>query len=84
MDDYGVKNKVAFDIAYSGHKNEQENISFVREMSIKQEAAETSEVVEMCQRPLLSTPVPRLKKGNANDQKREKQSASAKFLLKLQ
>ena len=53
-------------------------------MSIKQEAAETSEVVEMCQRSLLSTPVPRLKKGNANDQKREKERASAKFLLKLQ
>ena len=32
-----MKNKAAFDIAYSGYKNEQENIRFVREIPIKQE-----------------------------------------------
>ena len=37
MDDYGMKNKAAFNIAYSGYKNEQENIRFVREIPIKQE-----------------------------------------------
>ena len=85
VDDYGVKSKVAFDIAYVGYKNEQENIHFIREMPIKQEATETSEVVEMCQpqSPPLSTPTLEAEKRNANHQKREKRSANVKLLLKL-
>ena len=41
-DDYGVKSKVAFDIAYAGYKNKQENIHFICEMPIKQEVLKTS------------------------------------------
>ena len=76
---------MAFDIAYVGYKNEQENIHFIREMPIKQEATETSEVVEMCQpqSPPLSTPTLEAEKRNANHQKREKRSANVKLLLKL-
>ena len=48
VDDYGVKIKVAFDIAYRSYKNKQEKIHFIREMLIKQEVLETSEVVESC------------------------------------
>ena len=80
VDDYGVKSKVAFDIAYVGYKNEQENIHFIREMPIKQEATETSEVVEMCP---FSTPTLEAEKRNVNHQKREKRSANVKLLLKL-
>ena len=54
-------------------------------MPIKQEATETSEVVEMCQpqSPPLSTPTLEAEKRNANHQKREKRSANVKLLLKL-
>ena len=37
VDDYDVKSKLAFDIAYGGYKNQQENIYFNCEMLIKDE-----------------------------------------------
>ena len=58
VDDYGVKSKVAFEIAYGNYKNEKENMLFVCEMPIIQEVLEASEVVETCQPPLLSTSAP--------------------------
>ena len=59
---------------------------FIREMPmIKQEVVEASEVVEMCQpQPLLSTPALESVKKECNRQKRQKQSANVKLLLKLQ
>ena len=87
VDDYGVKIKVAFDIAYRSYKNKQEKIHFIREMLIKQEVLETSEVVDSCHqllRHLLLLLRVKKKKKNANHHKREKQSASVKLLLKLQ
>ena len=35
VDDYSVRSKLAFDVAYGGYKNQQENIHFIREMPIK-------------------------------------------------
>ena len=58
VDDYGVKSKVAFEIAYGNYKNEKENMRFVSEMPIMQEVLEASEVVETCQPPSLSTSAP--------------------------
>ena len=59
---------------------------FIPEMPmIKQEVVEASEVVETCQlQPLLSTPALESVKKECNHQKREKQSANVKLLLKLQ
>ena len=52
---------------------------------IKQEVVEASEVVETCQpQPLLSTPALESVKKECNRQKRQKQSANVKLLLKLQ
>ena len=77
-----MKSKVAFDIAYGSYKNEQENKHFVREMPIKQDVVETSEMAKTYQlHPLL---LPRLKKRNENCQKREKQSVTLKLLIQLQ
>ena len=45
VDDYSVRSKLAFDVTYGGYKNQQENIHFIREMPIKQDVVETSEVV---------------------------------------
>ena len=73
-----MKSKVAFDIAYRGCKNKQENIHFIREMSIKQEVQETSKVVETCQPqpPPLSTPAPKAeKKKRMQTTKKEKSKA---------
>ena len=67
-----MKSKVAFDIAYGSYKNEQENKHFVREMPIKQDVVETSEMAETYQlHPLL---LPRLKKG-MKTAKKEKSKA---------
>ena len=41
-----MESKVAFDIAYVGYKNEQENIHIIHKRPIKQDVAETREVVE--------------------------------------
>ena len=72
-----MKSKVAFDIAYRGCKNKQENINFIREMSIKQEVQETSKVVETCQpqSPPLSTPAPKAEKKRMQTTKKEKSKA---------
>ena len=81
-----MKSKVDFDIAYGGYKNEQENIHSIREIAIKQEVVETSEVAEMCQpQPLpLSTPTLETEKMECKPSKREKESTNMKLLLKLQ
>ena len=72
-----MKSKVAFDIAYRGCKNKQENINFIREMSIKQEVQETSKVVETCQPQSLplSTPAPKAEKKRMQTTKKEKSKA---------
>ena len=62
LDDYGVKSKVAFETAYGDYKNEKENMLFVCEMPIIEEVLETSEVVETCQPPPLSTSAPEVDK----------------------
>ena len=41
-----MESKVAFHIAYVGYKNEQENIHVIHKRPIKQDVAETREVVE--------------------------------------
>ena len=48
VDDYGVKRKVTFDIAYRSYKNKPEKIHFILEMPIKQEVVESSKVVKTC------------------------------------
>ena len=63
MDNYGVRSKLAFDIAYGNYKNQQENVHFICETSIKQEVVETSEVVGMCPpHPPSSTATPEVEK----------------------
>ena len=82
VDDYGVKSKVAFDIANDGYKSEQESIYFIREMlSIKQEVVKTSKVVEMSPPPPLSSSASEAVKKECKLPK--KPSASTKLLLKL-
>ena len=34
IDDYGVKSKMAFEVAYAGYQNQQENLRFVQ-LSVK-------------------------------------------------
>ena len=46
---------MAFDIAYGGYRNEQENMHFVRKMLTKQEVLETSELVKTYQPLPFST-----------------------------
>ena len=74
MDDYNVKSKVAFDVAYGGYKNEQEKINFIREMQIKQEVVETSVVVEtrQPQPPPSSTPILKAEKKEYQPPKKRK------------
>ena len=72
VDDYSVKSKVAFGIAYGVYKNEQENIHIFCKMLIKQEVVETSEVVEICQSPPSSTPSPEAKKKECKLPKKRK------------
>ena len=81
VDDYGVKSKAAFDIAYDSYKSEQES-NFIREMLlIKQEVVKTSKVVEMSPPPPLSSSASEAVKKECKLPK--KPSASTKLLLKL-
>ena len=69
-----MKSKMAFDTAYGGYTNEQENIHFIHKMPMKQEVVETSKMVEMCQPqpPPLSTPTNETEKKECKPQKGEK------------
>ena len=80
-----MKSKVAFDIAYRGCKNKQENINFIREMSIKQEVQETSKVVETCQPqpPPLSTPAPKAEKKECKPPKKRKAKRKCEIIAKI-
>ena len=82
MDNYtfDIACKLALDIAYGGYKNQQENIHLIREMPIKQEVVETSEVVETCPPP-PPAPTPETEK-KCNPKKRKK-TVSVILLLKL-
>ena len=72
VDNYGVRGKLAFDIAYGNYKNQQENVHFICETSIKQEVVETSEVVEMCPpHPPSSTSTPEAEKKEYKPKKRK-------------
>ena len=83
VNDYFVKSKLAFDIAYGSYKNQQENIHFICEMLIKQEVVKTSKVVETFPLPAPTpAPTPKAEKRKAS-QKREKLSLSVILLLKL-
>ena len=82
MDDYGVKSKMNFDIAYGRFKNEQENIPFVREMSIKHKVVETSKVVGICQPPLLSTSAPEAQKKECKQPKKRKAKRECEIAAK--
>ena len=86
MDNYGVRSKLAFDIAYGNYKNQQENVHFICETSIKQEVVETSEVVEMCPpNPPSSTATPEVEKKEYKPKKRKakcKCDIAAKIELK--
>ena len=64
VEDYSVRSKLAFDVAYGGYKNQQENMHFICEMLIKQEVVENSEVVETYLPPPLplSPPTPEAEK----------------------
>ena len=73
VDNYGMKSKIAFDVAFGGYKNKEENIHFIREMLIKQEVVETSQVVEMCPpTPLPPTPAPEVAEKECKPPKKSK------------
>ena len=50
VDDYGVNNKIAFDVAYAGHQNQKRNLRFVQ-LFVKHEQTETDEVGEVVEFP---------------------------------
>ena len=50
IDDYGVKSKMAFKVAYAGYQNQQESLRFVQ-LPVKQEKIEADELVEVVERP---------------------------------
>ena len=83
VDDYGVKTKVAFDIAYRGYKNEQEDIHFVREMPIKQEVMETSERVETYQQPPWPFPASETEKKECKPPKKRNAKRECEIISKI-
>ena len=57
IDDYGVKSKMAFEVANAGYQNQQENLCFVQ-LPVEQEKIETDELSEAvkCPPPPLCSP----------------------------
>ena len=68
---------------YGGYKNEQRNVHFVREMPIKQEVVETSEVVETYQPHLLPTPTSTAKNNECILPKKRKAKRVCKIVDKI-
>ena len=90
MDDYGVKRKLAFEVAHAGYQNQKESLRFVQLQSpieVKQEQNEiadeaaTVEVVETG--PSKSTSVKKSKKRKVNTEKNVDKTKKNKTKKKL-
>ena len=52
IDNYGVKGKMAFVVAYAGYHNWQESLYFEQLLAVKQEKTESDETREAIECPL--------------------------------
>ena len=56
VDDFGIKSKLAFEVAHAGYQNQQESLCFVQ-LPFKQEQTEIDEMVEVVKTTTTILPV---------------------------